>query len=156
MMPMVSNPDVSVTLPRSEWLFLETFLVVHEMRPGACPHMKLKQVRRRLEKIKARVIKAERAALEVVEGGMMAQRSNLTEPSAPESAIERAIRAVWEHGDDEVKRLASPEDLATIKRFENEYGCGLGDLAVHCKIAEYVYDSSILETLSRTRKVQAA
>lgn len=70
--------------------------------------------------------------------------------------LERAIRAVWERGGDEVRRLASPDDLATIKRFESEYGCKLEDLAVHCKIAECIYDLSILETLSRTQKVQAA
>ena len=61
-LPATPNPNVSVVLRRSEWLILETFLVVHEMDPSDCPHMKLKLVQKRLEKIKVQIIKAEREA----------------------------------------------------------------------------------------------
>jgi hypothetical protein len=64
MMPQGFNPDVSVTLPRNEWLLLEAFLIVHEM--SGCPES-VKSSAERIEKMKQQIIKAERAALAEVE-----------------------------------------------------------------------------------------
>jgi hypothetical protein len=82
---------------------------------------------------------------------MMPQRSNLTEPL--ESVMERVIPAVWQHGGDEVRRLASPNEVSAFEAVQSVYGVSLEDLAVHCKIAECIHGLSISDALRRTQKV---
>jgi len=57
---------VSVALPRSEWLLLETFLACHE--ESGCPYVSPDGVENRLRQIKLFIIEAEqRAAREILE-----------------------------------------------------------------------------------------